>query len=162
MKNTKFSLLVLLLLLPSVMMAQLQRSEGVRMLLMLALPFAALYFFFGEFFLRLFMEEPSRDALHTGITLLRILAPFYFVISLKMVADGVLRGAGMMHYFMIGTFTDLVLRVVLAIVLSRTSLGSTGIWTAWPIGWCTATVLCVLFYRREFIKKPRLQLPPSD
>ncbi|MBQ5487635.1 MAG: MATE family efflux transporter [Clostridia bacterium] len=137
-------------------------NTGVRMLWLIAIPFAGLYFFFGEFFLRLFMDRPSPDALRTGITLLRILAPFYFVIPLKMIADGVLRGAGLMRYFMIGTFTDLVLRVVLAILLSKTSLGSTGIWIAWPIGWCVATVMCVLFYRDKFIKHPGLPQLPRD
>jgi Na+-driven multidrug efflux pump len=52
----------------------------------------------------------------------------------------------MMGKFMIGTFTDLILRVVLALFLSRTALGSTGIWCAWPIGWCVATVLSLYFY----------------
>ena len=50
---------------------------------------------------------------------------------------------------MIATFTDLVLRVVLAITLSKTALGATGIWCAWPIGWSIATVLSLNFYRKE-------------
>ena len=37
--------------------------------------------------------------------------------------------------FMIATFTDLILRVGIAAVLSATALGSTGIWMAWPVGW---------------------------
>ena len=78
---------------------------------------------------------------------LRILSPFYFVVSAKLVADGVLRGCEMMGKFMIATFTDLILRVVLALVLSKTALGATGIWCAWPVGWCIATVLSILFYR---------------
>ena len=79
---------------------------------------------------------------------LRILAPFYFVVSAKLVADGILRGAGLMKQFMIATFTDLILRVVLAIVLSKTALLSTGIWCAWPIGWTVATVISIFFYRQ--------------
>ena len=35
--------------------------------------------------------------------------------------------------FMIATFTDLILRVGIAAVLSATALGSTGIWMAWPV-----------------------------
>ena len=46
------------------------------------------------------------------------------------------------------TFTDLILRVVLAFVFSKTVLGATGIWCAWPVGWCVATTLSILFYRR--------------
>ena len=56
-------------------------------------------------------------------------------------------GQGMMKQFMIATFTDLILRVVMAFVFSRTALGATGIWCAWPIGWCIATVLSIMFYR---------------
>ena len=83
----------------------------------------------------------------TGLTYLKILSPFYFVVSAKLVADGILRGAGMMKDFMIATFTDLILRVLLAFCFSRTPLGANGIWCAWPIGWCIATVLSIVFYK---------------
>ena len=83
----------------------------------------------------------------TGVAFLRIVAPFYFVVSAKLVSDGILRGAGLMKQFMVATFTDLVLRVVLAEVLSRTALGTNGIWMSWPIGWTIAMVLSVVFYR---------------
>ena len=48
---------------------------------------------------------------------------------------------------MVSTFTDLILRVVLAFILSATALGSTGIWCAWPIGWTIATCMSIHFYR---------------
>lgn len=111
----------------------------------LSLPLFLLYFFAGRTLLYLFMESPSQTAMQAGITFLRILSPFYFVVSVKLVADGILRGAGMMKQFMAATFTDLILRVILAIGLSRL-LGSTGIWCAWPIGWSIATVMSVVFY----------------
>ncbi|MBS5681118.1 MAG: polysaccharide biosynthesis C-terminal domain-containing protein, partial [Clostridiales bacterium] len=76
----------------------------------------------------------------------RIIAPFYFIVSAKLVSDGVLRGAGLMKKFMIATFTDLVLRVALAEILSRTALGTTGIWSSWPIGWTIAAALSIVFY----------------
>ena len=60
---------------------------------------------------------------------------------------GVLRGAGLMKEFMAATFTDLILRVGLAITLSK-ALGAVGVWCAWPIGWSIAMVLSVIFYRR--------------
>lgn len=120
---------------------------GIKLVWMLSLPLFALYFFGGKWLLYLFMDEPTKLALQTGIHFLRILSPFYFVISVKLVTDGVLRGAEKMRPFMISTFTDLILRVGLAIILSRTALGSTGIWCAWPIGWSIATVMSVLFYK---------------
>ena len=121
---------------------------GIKLVWMLSLPLFLLYFFGGNIVLKLFMDEPTELALHTGIIYLKILSPFYFVVSAKLVADGILRGAGLMKYFMIGTFTDLILRVVLAFCFSKTLLGATGIWCAWPIGWCVATMLSISFYRK--------------
>lgn len=121
---------------------------GIKLVWMLSLPLFLLYFFGGNIVLKLFMDEPTELALHTGIIYLKILSPFYFVVSAKLVADGILRGAGLMKYFMIGTFTDLILRVALAFCFSKTLLGATGIWCAWPIGWCVATMLSISFYRK--------------
>lgn len=121
---------------------------GIKLVWSLSLPLALLYFIFPETLLRFFMENPSQDALHSGILYLRILAPFYFVVSAKLVSDGILRGATHMKEFMIGTFTDLILRVVLAILLSKTILSYTGIWCAWPIGWSTATILSIYYFKK--------------
>ncbi|MBR1701455.1 MAG: MATE family efflux transporter [Lachnospiraceae bacterium] len=121
-------------------------QAGLKLVWMLAVPLAALYVLCGRYLLLFFVDEPSAETIHSGLMFLRIVAPFYVVISTKLVADGILRGAGMMGKFMIATFTDLILRVVLAILLAKTGLGSTGIWCAWPVGWCTATVLSVCFY----------------
>lgn len=122
-------------------------AAGLRLVWMLCVPLVVAYFAAGRWLLYLFMDEPTGMAIETGITFLRILSPFYFVVSAKLVTDGILRGAGLMKQFMAATFTDLLLRVALALVLSRTVLGATGIWLAWPIGWSVATVLSVLFYR---------------
>lgn len=119
---------------------------GLKMVWALCVPFALLYIVFGGNLINLFLREPSQDAFRTGIIFLRILAPFYFVISVKLATDGILRGAGMMKQFMMATFSDLILRVLLAIVLSK-YLGSVGIWCAWPIGWSIGTILSLVFYR---------------
>lgn len=119
---------------------------GIKLVWMLSLPLFLLYFFSGNIVLKLFMDNPTELAMHTGIIYLKILSPFYFVVSAKLVADGILRGAGMMKKFMIATFTDLILRVLLAFCISRTALGATGIWCAWPVGWCVATILSISFY----------------
>ncbi len=121
---------------------------GVKLVWLLSLPLVLLYFFAGSAVLKLFIEQPTPTALSTGIVYLRILSPFYFVISSKLVADGILRGTGLMKSFMISTFIDLILRVLLAVLLSRTPLGATGIWCAWPVGWTVATILSIHFYRQ--------------
>lgn len=122
-------------------------TAGLKMMWALCVPMVLLYFFCGRPLMVLFLNDPTALALDSGIAFLRILSPFYFVISSKLVADGILRGAGRMKHFMIGTFTDLILRVLLASMLSGTILGYIGIWCAWPIGWTVATVLSITFYR---------------
>ena len=95
-------------------------------------------------------DRDSVTALATGNQFLRIVAPFYFVVSVKLVADGILRGAGMMKQFMIATFADLILRVALSIVFSKViGLGPVGIWLSWPVGWTSGMLLSVLFYRKS-------------
>ena len=123
-------------------------KSGIKMVWLISLPIVLLYFIAGKYLLLLFLEDRGGVAMMTGMTFLRILSPFYFVVSAKLVADGILRGTGRMTQFMIATFTDLILRVVLAIGLSRTVLGATGIWCAWPIGWTIAAVMSVFFYKR--------------
>ena len=120
---------------------------GIKMVWILSIPLATLYFFAGRQLLYLFMSDPTDIAIQTGIDYLKILAPFYLVISVKLIADGILRGSEMMSRFMISTFSDLILRVTLAALLARTFLGATGIWCAWPIGWTVATFMSVYFYR---------------
>lgn len=122
-------------------------KAGLKMVWIISIPLVLLYFFAGKQLLYLFLDNPTNTAIHTGIMFLCILSPFYFVVSAKLVADGILRGAGLMSRFMITTFTDLILRVVLAIILSK-QFGSTGIWCAWPIGWSISTTLSVIFYKK--------------
>ena len=125
---------------------------GTKMVWALCVPLAVAYFFAGRWLLLLFLENPSQAAMDTGLIFLRILSPFYFAVSVKLVADGILRGTGAMTQFMIGTFTDLILRVVLAATLSAL-FGSTGIWCAWPIGWTVATVLSLVFVKTLKLEK---------
>lgn len=118
---------------------------GLIMVYVLSIPIIILYFVFGKSMIHIFMNQSTGEAVDTGIKFLRIVAPFYIIASTKLIADGVLRGAGAMKLFMFATFTDLVLRVVLAKILSG-QFGSVGIWCAWPIGWTIATILSVMFY----------------
>lgn len=121
-------------------------GAGRNLVWLICVPIVILYFFFGRTLLLLFMNDPQGPAIDTGMLFLHILSPFYFVVSLKLVTDGILRGCGLMGRFMVATFTDLILRVGMAIGLSATALGSTGIWLSWPIGWCIGTVLSLVFY----------------
>lgn len=115
----------------------------------------AIFIIFRNQIIGLFMNDGTSDALKVGTTFLVIVAPFYIVVSAKLTSDGVLRGAGAMKYFMVTTFTDLILRVCLAFVLSK-FLDSTGIWLSWPVGWTISTVLSVTFYCTGVWKKYKI------
>lgn len=119
---------------------------------LIGLPFFIMCFFEGTFLIRLFMNAETKEALNTGILFLRIVAPFYFIVSMKLVTDGVLRGSGAMFYFMAATFGDLIIRVVLGYVLS-VPFGTTGIWLSWPIGWVIGTAMSLAFYAKGVWKK---------
>ena len=125
---------------------------GVKMVWAICVPIVALYLLAAPVLVRFFMNEPSELALTSGVKFLYIVAPFYFIISIKLTADGILRGAGLMKAFMISTFTDLILRVALAIIFAG-QFGYIGIWCAWPIGWSIATCMSVFFYHRGPWKK---------
>ena len=107
---------------------------------------AVLYVLLRSVLVGVFLEVPAGATLEEGMRFLLIVSPFFPVLAIKLVSDGVLRGAGVMRYFMISTFTDLVLRVVLAKIFSDAMGSSTGIWLAWPVGWIVATVISSTFY----------------
>ena len=120
---------------------------GVKMVWLLCVPIVLLYTAASGFLIRLFMDAPSEAALTSGVLFLRMIPPFYFVVSVKLVTDGILRGAERMGEFMAAAFTDLLLRVALAVILAG-KLGYAGIWCSWPIGWCIAAGMSIWFYRR--------------
>lgn len=118
---------------------------GVRMAVCVVVPVTLLFFFGSSFVMRLFVGASSTAVIEAGSLFLRIVSPFYVVIAMKLMADSVLRGAGDMLCFMIATFTDLLLRVLLAFLLSA-RFGATGIWASWPFGWTAAAILSLAFY----------------
>lgn len=121
--------------------------EGLKMGLLIAVPFFLICFLQGTILIRLFMNEEAEAALHTGVQFLRIVSPFYLVVSMKLTTDGLLRGSGAMKWFMISTFGDLILRVVLGYILAI-PFDTTGIWMSWPVGWSIGTIMSLAFYKK--------------
>lgn len=119
---------------------------GLKMAMMIGAVFFLIYFGLSRQVLGLFLNSDSELAIDTGVRFLKIVSPFYFVILIKLICDAVLRGSGAMKVFMISTFTDLILRVILAFVLAPV-YGSTGIWISWPLGWAVGAILSFTFYK---------------
>jgi len=120
---------------------------GLKLSELTALPFVILYFVFSRQMMGLFLGAESVEAIGAGMAFLKIVSPWYFMIVIKLMTDGIIRGSGAMIYFVVATVPDLILRIGFALVLTK-SFGSTGIWMAWPFGWIVATALTLIFYRK--------------
>lgn len=120
-------------------------TAGWKMVWTLCIPLVAIYVCAGKYLVNFFIENPSEEAITTGRNMLWIISPFYFVLSVKLAIDGILRGSGKMGQFMIGTFLDLGLRVCLSFLFSYL-FGSIGIWWSWPVGWVLGCVASLIFY----------------
>ena len=120
-------------------------TSGIKIVLTICIPFVLLYILIGKELLYLFGKSMSNEAINVGMKFLRIVSPFYFIIATKITADGILRGSSKMICFMFSTFTDLILRVILAFILSK-PFGIVGVWCAWPIGWVISASFSFCFY----------------
>lgn len=122
-----------------------------------ALLATALFCLFSKFVMQLFIDPVEAASIGVGQSFLYIVSPFYIVVSVKLVFDGMLRGAQAIQYFMISTFSDLLIRVVLSYILTL-YLGETGIWISWPVGWIISCLLSFCFYRsNKWLHKPPLR-----
>lgn len=127
-------------------------KAGLRMVWIICIPIVAAYMLLTNLLLKVFMDNPSAVAVETGRQFLRIVSPFYFVVSVKIISDGVLKGLSLMKQFMISTFSDLIIRVAGAYILSATALQVTGIWLSWPVGWAIGTAVSITFFKKVFGK----------
>ena len=105
----------------------------------------AICIIFSDSLVRLFMNSPSDTAIETGKGFLLITSPFYFSVATKLTTDAVLKGGGAMSSFMVTTFSDLIIRVVMAYILSS-FLGTYGIWLSWPVGWVISAAISLALY----------------
>lgn len=133
---------------------------GLKLSELTALPFVLLYFLFSRQMMGLFLSAESAEAIRAGMEFLRIVSPWYLMIVVKLMTDGIIRGSGAMAYFVAATVPDLILRIGVALVLTK-GFGSTGIWMAWPFGWIAATVLTMIFYRK-IIHKNKIELEKME
>lgn len=100
----------------------------------MALIFTGVFIGFAPELVGAFITDGNQDALEIGVRFLHTVAPFYAMIAVKLMVDGVLRGGAQMKPFMVSTMTDLVVRVTLAFILAP-FFGDQGVWSAWPLGW---------------------------
>lgn len=106
----------------------------------------SLFLIMPETFLSIFEKKDEPLAVTvTGCMFLTTLAPFIFLMAIKIPCDGVLKGSKDMLCFMIGTLADLIIIVVCSYLLIG-KLGVKGIFISWPIGWAVGALISVTCY----------------
>lgn len=96
---------------------------------------------------RLFLGGGGTElAYETGTGYLRFMGFFFVLIGLKMSTDGLLRGAADMKMFTIANFTNLTIRVIMAVTLAP-RFGIAMVWFAVPIGWLVNYIISYFQYR---------------
>ena len=91
-------------------------------------------------------DEGTGLAVSTGVSYLRFIGWFFVLIGLKMITDGLLRGAGDMKMFTVANLVNLTIRVVLAVTLAS-RIGIEMVWYAVPIGWLANYLISFAEYR---------------
>ena len=119
-------------------------KNGVLIGCCMALIFTLVFLVFAPELVGAFITDGNQEALDIGARFLYTVAPFYAMIAVKLMVDGVLRGGAQMKPFMISTMTDLVLRVALAFLLAP-AFGDQGVWSAWPLGWALGMAMSAGF-----------------
>lgn len=91
-------------------------------------------------------EDGTALAMSTGTDYLRFIGWFFTFIGLKMITDGLLRGAGDMKMFTVANLVNLSIRVIMAVTLAPV-FGIAMVWYAVPVGWAVNYVISFLEYR---------------
>ena len=101
-------------------------------------------------------EDGTALAMETGVSYLRFIGWFLMLIGMKMVTDGLLRGAGDMTMFTIANMVNLCIRVVISMTMAP-RFGIGWVWYAVPVGWAANFIISYIEYRRGKWKldKPR-------
>ena len=121
--------------------------SAIRLVALFALIICFILEIFYPAIMALFLgAEGTVLALQTGTGYLRFLGWFFAGIGLKMITDGLLRGAGDMKMFTVANLANLGLRVLIAVLLAP-RLGVAMVWYAVPIGWLANFTISYLEYR---------------
>jgi Na+-driven multidrug efflux pump len=101
-------------------------------------------------------ENTSEEVVEVGKRFIYCVAPFYIFLCLKIPCDGVLKGSKDMRNFMIATFLDLIIRVLLSYILGNVlpdEYKLYGIFLSWPLGWAVGMAISLLAYKHGRWKK---------
>ena len=91
-------------------------------------------------------EDASAAAYRTGTGYLQFIGWFFVLIGIKMITDGLLRGAGDMALFTVANMVNLGIRVITSMLFAPV-FGVAVVWIVVPIGWTANFLISYAGYR---------------
>ncbi len=137
---------------------------GIIVTSVITLTLSAAIIAFPRIMLTMFVHEP--DVLEIGIHYLRIVGASYIFFAIMFIGNGIINGSGhTMVTLAISAITLCFVRIPVSGLLSRTALGTDGIWLGIVFSSLTAMIISLLYYfsgrwKKEVIRKTGL--PPMN
>lgn len=104
-------------------------------------------FFFGEEFIAIFNSEPA--VVEAGRTMQLAFVPFYIVLPIVQIYNGVLRGAGKSSVPMyIMVFNFVILRQIYLFFVTQMTNEVYYVFLGWPVTWITCAIMFIVYYHK--------------
>ena len=113
---------------------------------------STILYFFGGKIAQIFVDGANAETINAAHTYLKVIAVFYFALAVLFVFRNTLQGTGKTYVSMIAGVSELVGRVVAALILSKL-FGFFGVCLASPLAWICADIPLLLIYYIKVIKK---------
>lgn len=107
--------------------------------------FVVIMYFFGRDFIALFNQE--KDVIDAGRLMQLVFLPFYIVLPINQVINGVLRGAGrsaVPMYVMI--FSFVVLRQIYLFFVTKVTSDIAFVFLGWPATWVVCSIIFIIYF----------------
>ena len=106
-----------------------------------------LLFFYGESFIAIFNSEV--DVIQAGRTMQLAFVPFYIVLPIVQIYNGVLRGAGKSSIPMyIMVFNFVILRQIYLAIITKLTTSVYYDFMGWPVTWITCAIMFLIYYHK--------------
>lgn len=108
---------------------------------------AVILFLYGESFIAVFNSEP--DVIQAGRTMQLAFVPFYIVLPIVQIYNGVLRGAGKSSVPMyIMVFNFVILRQIYLLFVTKITTSVYYVFMGWPVTWVTCALMFIVYYHK--------------
>ena len=104
-------------------------------------------FFFGKEFIAIFNSDV--DVVEAGRTMQLAFVPFYIVLPIVQIYNGVLRGAGKSSVPMyIMVFNFVILRQIYLFFITKVTSSIYFVFLGWPVTWVTCAIMFIIYYHK--------------